>query len=184
MKRLTPPIGELTAALEDILQRDLDGKRQRYADAMRSASSHLSGGGREAAQPVLRMQIPGPGEDDPREFAWDHLWAEAARDYTFLSLAEPSSILPDPSRWAERIRRGQALAPRLSEFAEWIRINPSGLKVHDYAGSYFLDAGRDLRLARAGREGGLVSTTRAASSSRGCAAVPSSRPTDKRSSSR
>ena len=108
---------------------------------MRSASSLLAGGGREAAQSVLRRQIPRPGEDDPREFAWYHLWAEATRDYTFLGLAEPSSILPDPARWAERMRRGQAQPPRLSQFAEWIRIDPSGLRVHDWAGSYLLTQG-------------------------------------------
>ncbi len=132
----------LTAALDNIHQRDLEGKRQRYADGMRSAASHLEGGGREAAQSDLRRHIPQPGEDDPREFAWYHLWAEATRDYTVHDLAEPSSIVPDPARWVERMRRGQPQAPRLSESAKWIHIDPSGMSVHDWAGSYLLTQGK------------------------------------------
>ena len=131
----------LTAALADIHQRDLDRMRLRYAEATRSASSLLEGGGREAAQTVLHRQIPLPGEDDPREFAWYHLWAEATRDYTVRDLAEPSAISPDPAHWAERMRRGQAQSPLLSRFAEWICIDPSGLRVHDGEGSYLLTQG-------------------------------------------
>ena len=144
VERLNAANRQLTAALDDIHQRDLERKRQRYADAMSSASSLLAGGGREAAQAVLRRQIPRPREDDPREFAWYHLWAEATQDYTVLGLAEPSSIVPDPAYWAERMSRGQSQSPRLCQSAEWIRIDPSGLSVHDRAGSYFLTQGKSF----------------------------------------
>src|SRR5204862_1704850 len=39
----------------------------------------------EKAQEILRDCRPGPGEDDPRDFAWHHLWRESRKDVAVLS---------------------------------------------------------------------------------------------------
>ena len=181
----TRPIENSTPRSTISTARDLDEKRQRYADAMRSASSLLAGGGREAAQSVLRRQIPRPGEDDPREFAWNHLWAEATRDYTFLGLAEPSSILPDPARWAERMQPGPGAVTPAEPIRRMDPHRSFGAERPRLGGVVFPDARRGPSPSSISkRRASGIRTTRAASSSKGCAAVRSSRPTDERSSSR
>lgn len=72
-------------------QRDLAEERRRVADhhlyafRVRQAADALRAREYEKAQEILRDCRPGPGEEDPREFAWGHLWRESRKDVVVLS---------------------------------------------------------------------------------------------------
>ena len=114
----------------------------------------------------------GPERTTLREFAWRHLWAEATRDYTILGLADPSTVACDPARWADRMRRNPEQSDRLSEFAEWMHINPSGLSIHDWAGSYHLTQGGAFAQLDLEEDARLVSGRHGTPGPRGAAGRP------------
>ncbi len=80
---------KLSGQLKD--QRDLAEERRRIADRhlhafrLRQAADELRARRFEEAQQILRNGRPGPGEDDPREFAWHYLWRESRKEVAVLS---------------------------------------------------------------------------------------------------